>query len=103
MIREEDLEEASRLFKALSNPARLRIIRILSDTKRPLHIKAVSRELKLDYATVYRHIETLRKAKVIEVYEVGRSRVLSISKPRELKGLLESVKSFYKLGEEKAS
>lgn len=65
------------VFSALGNPIRLRIIFMISETKRPLHIKAVAQNLQMDYAAVYRHIDVLKKAGLIRVFEVGRSRVLS--------------------------
>lgn len=67
----------STVFGALSNPTRLKILFIIGETKRPLHIKAVAKALKMDYAAVYRHVGVLRKANLLEVFEVGRSRVLS--------------------------
>jgi len=74
---EEEIDRASKVFSALSSPTRLKILFIISETKRPLHIKAVAKALKMDYAAVYRHVEVLKKAKLLEIYEVGRSRVLS--------------------------
>jgi DNA-binding transcriptional ArsR family regulator len=65
------------LFNALGNTIRLRIIFMISETKRPLHIKAVAQNLQMDYAAVYRHIDVLKKAGLVRVFEVGRSRVLS--------------------------
>ncbi|MBI4258373.1 MAG: winged helix-turn-helix transcriptional regulator [Thaumarchaeota archaeon] len=85
-----DLERVSSVFGALSSPTRLRMLFFLSETKRPLHIKAVSKQLGIDYAACYRHVETLEKTKLIEIYEVGRSRVLSIKDPERLKQLLRA-------------
>lgn len=90
MDSQKDLERVSLVFDALSSPTRLRILFFLSETKRPLHIKAVSKQLGIDYAACYRHVEVLEKAKMIEIYEVGRSRVLSIRDPERLKQLLKT-------------
>jgi DNA-binding transcriptional ArsR family regulator len=65
------------VFNALGNPIRLRILSIISETKRPLHIKAVAENLQMDYAAVYRHVDVLKKAGLLHIFEVGRSRVLS--------------------------
>lgn len=73
-LRREDL---SRIFSALGSPVRLRILSIVYETKRPLHIKAVAEALQMDYAAVYRHVDVLKKAKLVQIFEVGRSRVLS--------------------------
>ena len=73
----DELEQQSRIFSALGNVTRLKILSTIKETRRPLHIKAVARNLKSDYAAVYRHVEILEKVGLLEIYEVGRSRVLS--------------------------
>ena len=70
-------EQVSLIFNALGNPIRLRILSLVKETKRPLHIKAVAKALQKDYAAVYRHIDVLKKAGLVKIFEVGRSRVLS--------------------------
>ncbi|MFQ5761560.1 MAG: ArsR/SmtB family transcription factor [Candidatus Bathyarchaeia archaeon] len=87
-IRAGDLERLSKVFNALGNPVRLKILVLLRDTKRPLHIKAISRNLGVDYAAVYRHVEVLKKASLLEIYEVGRSRVLSLLDQKFIDDLL---------------
>lgn len=77
MHTEEEIVHISTIFSALSSPTRLKILFVISETKRPLHIKAVAEALKVDYAAVYRHVGVLKRANLLEVYEVGRSRVLS--------------------------
>ena len=72
-----ETKHLSMVFSALGNPVRLKILSIISETKRPLHIKAVAQTLRMDYAAVYRHIKVLKKAGLIQIFEVGRSRVLS--------------------------
>jgi len=74
---EAEQERLSTIFSALGNPTRLKILSIISETKRPLHIKAVAKTLQMDYAAVYRHIDILKKAGLVQIFEVGRSRVLS--------------------------
>lgn len=74
---EPPLEALSKIFSALGSPVRLRILSIVYETKRPLHIKAVAETLRMDYAAIYRHVDVLKKAKLVQIFEVGRSRVLS--------------------------
>lgn len=74
---EAEREGLSKIFAALANPIRLKILSLISETKKPLHIKAVARTLRMDYAAVYRHIAVLKKAGLLQIFEVGRSRVLS--------------------------
>ncbi len=78
MSTKEETENLALIFKALGNVSRIEILSIISETKRPLHIKAVAKALKMDYAAVYRHVEILKKVGLVEIYEVGRSRVLSV-------------------------
>jgi DNA-binding transcriptional ArsR family regulator len=75
---EEEIINISTFFGALSSPTRLKILLTIMETKRPLHIKAVAKILKLDYAAIYRHVGILNRANLLKIYEVGRSRVLSL-------------------------
>jgi ArsR family transcriptional regulator len=91
MLPEEDLRTASTIFNALGSVVRLRILKMLIETKKPLHIKAVARNLNMDYAAVYRHVHVLRTARLLEVYEVGRSRVLTPRKPELVAELIQKM------------
>jgi len=73
----DETRHLSAVFSALGNPIRLKILSIISETKRPLHIKAVAKIIQMDYAGVYRHVNILKKAGLVQIFEVGRSRVLS--------------------------
>jgi DNA-binding transcriptional ArsR family regulator len=77
MAATEELKTASQTFSALGNVVRLRILLMLIDSKKPLHITAVASNLKMDYGGVHRHVEILKGAGLLQVFEVGRSRVLS--------------------------
>ena len=77
MYGEKEISRVSIVFAALRNPTRLKILSIINETKKPLHIKAVAITLKMDYAAVYRHVTVLKKANLLQIFEVGRSRVLS--------------------------
>ena len=76
MLDESELRQVSAVLSALGSPTRLRIVELVSETERPLHIKAVAQVLKKDYATVYRHVKVLEKSGLVGFYEVGRSRVI---------------------------
>jgi DNA-binding transcriptional ArsR family regulator len=96
MSASEDLKSAATAFAALGNAVRLRILLMLMDSKKPLHITAVASNLKMDYGGIYRHVEVLREAGLIQVYEVGRSRVLSPLNVDLLRDLVSRAKSFTK-------
>ncbi len=76
VLDKKELRQVSAVLSALGSATRLRIVDIVSETERPLHIKAVAQVLKKDYATVYRHVKVLEKSGIVGVYEVGRSRVI---------------------------
>jgi len=85
MFDETELKEVVAVFSALGSPTRLRIIELINETKRPLHIKAVAKKLKKDYAAVYRHIKVLEKSGLVGIYEVGRSRVIYLKNENMIK------------------
>jgi DNA-binding transcriptional ArsR family regulator len=89
---EQELRQVSDVFSALGSPTRLRIVELVSETERPLHIKAVAQVLKKDYAAVYRHIRVLEKSGLVGVYEVGRSRVIYLKNAELIKECVRTVK-----------
>lgn len=44
----------------------------------------------MDYASIYRHVKVLQKNGLIEIYEVGRSRVLTIKNVEMVKQLIQT-------------
>ena len=86
------IAKSAAVFTALSNESRLRILLMVAETDRPLHIKAVASQLKLDYGAIYRHVEILEKANLIKIYEVGRSRVLSLKSADTIQKLVEQAR-----------
>ena len=90
----EELKSASQTFSALGNIVRLRILLMLMDSKKPLHITAVASNLKMDYGGVHRHVEVLRNAGLLQVFEVGRSRVLSPLNTDQVRELIMQAKEF---------
>ena len=85
MFDETGQYKVSKIFSALGSVTRLRIIELISETKRPLHIKAVAKMLKKDYAAVYRHIKVLEKSGLVGFYEVGRSKVIYLKNENTIK------------------
>ena len=92
MTDEQELRQVSAILSALGSPTRLRIVELVSETERPLHIKAVAQVLKKDYAAVYRHIRVLGKCGLVGVYEVGRSRVIYLKNAELIKDCVQTVK-----------
>lgn len=96
MYDEKEISQVSNVFAALSNPTRLKILSIISETKRPLHIKAIAKTLRMDYAAIYRHIAVLKKANLLQIFEVGRSRVLSPLHVEVVKQLIQQASTIAK-------
>jgi len=92
VLDEPKLRQVSAIFSALGSPTRLRIVELVSETERPLHIKAVAQVLKKDYAAVYRHVKVLEKSGLVGVYEVGRSRVIYLKNADLIKECVRIVK-----------
>jgi len=92
VLDEQELRQVSAIFSALGSPTRLRIVELVSETERPLHIKAVAQVLKKDYAAVYRHVKVLEKSGLVGVYEVGRSRVIYLKNGELIKECVRIVK-----------
>jgi len=90
----EKLERLASFFDALRSPTRLKILQVVAETDRPLHIEAVAKMLGINYAAIYRHIQALRQQGLLKVYEVGRSRVLALTRPQLLRQLLELADKF---------
>ncbi len=80
----------TRLFQSLSSLPRLRILSLLLATEKPVHIKGISRALKMDYAVTYRHVENLRDVGLIEIYDVGRSRVPYVKDREKINSLIDA-------------
>ena len=89
---DEKIEEVANVFNALGNPTRLRILILVGETQRPLHIKAVAKALRMDYAALYRQVKVLEEHGLLEVYDVGRSRVLSCKDTELLRKTIETAK-----------
>jgi DNA-binding transcriptional ArsR family regulator len=69
---------------------------MLMDSKKPLHITAVASNLKMDYGGVHRHVEVLKDAGLLQVFEVGRSRVLSPLNIEQVRDFIAKGKDFRK-------
>lgn len=87
---DKDINKISKIFKALGNETRLKTVLLINETRRPLHIKAVANELKIDYAAIYRHVKDLAENDLLEIYEVGRSRVLSLKNKELIQNMIEN-------------
>jgi len=81
------------IYRSLGSEVRLKIINLILSTNRPLHIQAIATSIGRDYAGIYRQIRSLKNSGLVDIYEVGRSRVVSIKKVDELENLFEVSKA----------
>ncbi|MFQ6011568.1 MAG: winged helix-turn-helix domain-containing protein [Nitrososphaerales archaeon] len=90
---QQEAKQLAQIYRSLGSEVRLKIIKLILSTDRPLHIQAIADSIGRDYAGVYRQIRTLRNSGLVDVYEVGRSRVVSIKKVEELENVFEASKA----------
>ena len=83
------LQERANLFKALAHPARLQILRFLSETKTCIS-GDISEELPLSRTTVNQHLKELKDAGLIQghVEGVRTNYCLDYEKVEEMKNAL---------------
>jgi DNA-binding transcriptional ArsR family regulator len=96
VIENEAIEQVAGVLGALGNRTRLGIVKLIAGTDKPLHIKALSRALKVRHSAIYRHVVALKKAGIVTVHEVGRSRVVALRHQKKLNGLLRIATPFTK-------
>ncbi len=92
MLNDDEICKVSEVFNAVGNPIRFKMLMLVMETERPLHIKAIGKMLKMDYAAVYRHVKVLEKSGLLGIYEVGRSRVLYAKNPEMIRHMTELAK-----------
>ncbi|MDC7222347.1 MAG: metalloregulator ArsR/SmtB family transcription factor [Spirochaetales bacterium] len=68
----EKYERRTEILKALAHPERLRITDILSRNP-PLCVCDIQKELDINMSTLSRHLERLKKAKIVEDKREGRN------------------------------
>ena len=86
---DEIIGQLAAIFQALGNETRLKALMLIKDTQRPLHIKAISNALQIEYAALYRHVKQLQRSGLVETFDVGRSQVLALKHKDVLNQLLE--------------
>ena len=61
----DDLEQLANIYKALSDPTRLKIVRLLSKNKN-LCVNAITKRLDVSQSAVSQHLRILREAALVE-------------------------------------
>ncbi|WP_368645193.1 ArsR/SmtB family transcription factor [Alkalibacterium putridalgicola] len=77
MIDKETLENASLLFKALSDSTRLTIVYQLSLSE--MNVNTIARTLHMEQSTVSHQLKILKSARLVKSRREGKTRIYSIS------------------------
>jgi len=62
----DEIEELAEIFKALSDPTRLRLVKLLSDHGGALCVNALASRLDVTQSAVSQHLRVLRQAHLVE-------------------------------------
>lgn len=73
---EEDIQELSRIFKALGDPTRLNIIHVLS--KESLCVCDISNLLGMSQSAISHHLRLLRNLRLVKYKKEGRMVIYSL-------------------------
>lgn len=61
-----EIEELSEIFKALSAPTRLRLVKLLSEHEGALCVNALSNRLDVSQSAISQHLRILRQAGLVK-------------------------------------
>ena len=61
-----EIEELTEVFKALSDPTRLRLVRLLAEHQGSLCVNALAHRLEVSQSAVSQHLRVLRQARLVE-------------------------------------
>lgn len=62
----DEIEELAQVFKALSDPTRLRLVRLLAEHEGALCVNALAHKLGVTQSAVSQHLRVLRQARLVE-------------------------------------
>ena len=62
----ENLEKLAELFKSLSDPTRLKIIKFLSQHKQPKCVNALTKHFDISQSAVSQHLKVLKQAEIVK-------------------------------------
>ena len=78
----EDVNEArANIFRALSDPNRLRIFQTLAEADAPLHVTGICERTDLEPNLVSHHLQCLKNCQLVEAERDGRKKFYEVSQP----------------------
>jgi len=78
----DEIQELSEIYKALSDPTRLRLIKLLNDHQGVLCVNALAHKLGVTQSAVSQHLRVLRQADLVTANRHGASVHYSFNKDR---------------------
>ncbi len=87
----ENLERLSEVFKALSDPTRLKIVKVLSEHTRPKCVNALTKHLDISQSAVSQHLKILKQADIVKGERAGNFVHYALNR-----SFVESLKSQFK-------
>ena len=75
----DKIKELSEVFKALSDPTRLNLVKLLNDQEGALCVNALARELGVSQSAVSQHLRVLRQVGLVTGERRGSSVHYSLS------------------------
>jgi len=61
----DEIEQLAEIFKALSDPTRLRLVRLLGESRGALCVNALAHRLRVTQSAVSQHLRVLRQARLV--------------------------------------
>ncbi len=83
-VDEDDIQRLAASAKAFGDPTRLRIVKMLADSRYPLCVNAIAHQLDVTQSAVSQHLRVLRQAGAVTGRREGR-RVHYAVNPRALR------------------
>lgn len=83
------IEEKSKLYKALGEPIRLKIIEYLLNKKECVCICDLSKFIQRDQSVVFRHVQILKDASIISTRKEAKFLMCCLKDKRKIRKYLE--------------
>jgi DNA-binding transcriptional ArsR family regulator len=70
----DEIEELAEIFKALSSPTRLRLVKLLGEHEGALCVNALAKRLHVSQSAVSQHLRILRQTGLVRSVRYGSSK-----------------------------